>query len=169
MTIAETPRLVVRHAVVADAPFMYDLLNSPGWLQFIGNRNINTLDDALAYLEERVMPGYSTNGFGLNTVTLIDGTPVGLCGLLKRDALPNPDIGFAFLPQYSGKGYGYESASAVLAHATNTLRIKKVLAITDQNNTNSIGLLQKLGFAFDKLVQMPGETVELNLFVRESD
>jgi RimJ/RimL family protein N-acetyltransferase len=166
MTIATTSRLIVRHSTAEDAPFIFELLNSPGWLQFIGNRNIHTLDDALAYLEERVMTSYQQHGFGLNTVTLANGTPIGLCGLLKRDTLPDADIGFAFLPQHSGKGYGYEAAAAVLAHAANTLHIKKVLAITDQDNTNSIGLLKKLGFAFKKLVQMPGEEMELNLFVK---
>jgi RimJ/RimL family protein N-acetyltransferase len=167
MTIATTSRLIIRHSTATDAGFIFELLNSPGWLQFIGNRNINTLDDALAYLEERVMPGYQLHGFGLNTVTLADGTPVGLCGLLKRDTLPDADIGFAFLPQHAGKGYGYESAMAVLTHAADTLQIKKILAITDQDNTFSIGLLKKLGFAFEKLVLMPGETIELNLFVKE--
>jgi RimJ/RimL family protein N-acetyltransferase len=166
MTIATTPRLLIRYAAATDAPFIYELLNSPGWLRFIGSRNINNLDDARAYLEERVMPGYETNGFGLNTVTLADGTPVGLCGLLKRDTLPNADIGFAFLPQHAGKGYGYESAAAVLEHAHTQLGIKRILAITDQDNTNSIGLLKKLGFVFDKLVLMPGEEIELNCFVK---
>jgi RimJ/RimL family protein N-acetyltransferase len=167
MTIAVTPRLHIRHATTADAAFIYELLNSPGWLQFIGNRNIKTPEDALAYLTERVMPSYETNGFGLNTVTLTDGTPIGLCGLLKRDTLPDADIGFAFLPDHSSKGYGYESAASVLAHAADTLHIKKVLAITDQHNTFSVGLLKKLGFVFEKLVLMPGEEVELNLFVKE--
>ncbi len=167
MTIAKTKRLLIRYAAASDAPFIFELLNSPGWLRFIGSRNINNLDDAMAYLAERVMPGYETNGFGLNTVTLADGTPVGICGLLKRDTLPDADIGFAFLPQHSGKGYGYESAVAVLEHAHAQLGINRILAITDQDNINSIGLLKKLGFVFEKLVLMPGEEVELNMFVRQ--
>jgi [ribosomal protein S5]-alanine N-acetyltransferase len=167
MIIAKTKHLLIRHAVLTDAPFIYELLNSPGWLRFIGSRNINNLDDARAYLEERVMPSYEINGFGLNTATLVDGTPLGLCGLLKRDTLPDADIGFAFLPQYAGKGYGYESASAVLEHAHTQLGINRILAITDQDNINSIGLLKKLGFVFDKLVLMPGEEIELNCFVKQ--
>jgi [ribosomal protein S5]-alanine N-acetyltransferase len=166
MTIATTNRLHIRYSTLDDTTFIYELLNSPGWLRFIGNRNINNLDAAGAYLEERVMPGYEANGFGLNTVTLLDGTPIGLCGLLKRDTLPDADIGFAFLPEHAGKGYGYESAVAVLDHATAQLGINRILAITDQDNINSIGLLKKLGFVFDKLVLMPGEEVELNCFVK---
>ncbi len=169
MIIATTSRLIIRHAALTDTPFIYELLNSPGWLRFIGNRNINNHEAAGAYLEERVMPSYEINGFGLNTVTLLDGTPAGLCGLLKRDTLPDTDIGFAFLPQYAGKGYGYESASAVLEHAHTQLGINRILAITDQENTNSIGLLKKLGFAFDKLVLMPGDIIELNCFVKAFD
>lgn len=169
MLIATTDRLLVRHATQDDAPFILELLNTPGWLRFIGNRNVTTIDDALAYLSERMATSYGQYGHGLNTVTLMDGTPIGLCGLLKRDSLPQVDIGFAFLPEFNGKGYAYESAAVVLQHAHDNLGFQRVLAITDQDNIASINLLTKLGFVLEGLVQMPGEQHRLNLFAKEWD
>jgi [ribosomal protein S5]-alanine N-acetyltransferase len=167
MLVATTNRLLVRHATPDDAPFILELLNTPGWLRFIGNRNIATLDDALGYLQERVFVGYEQFGHGLNTITLPDGTPIGLCGILRRDVLPLPDIGFAFLPQHSGKGYAYEAAAAVLQDAHTRFGYTQMAAITDQDNTISINLLKKLGFALTGLVELDGETKELNYFVKE--
>jgi [ribosomal protein S5]-alanine N-acetyltransferase len=166
MLVATTTRLHIRHALPDDASFILELLNTPGWLRFIGNRNIATLDDAMGYLQERVFASYEQFGHGLNTITLLDGTPVGLSGILKRDSLPLPDIGFAFLPQYNGKGYAYESATAILQDAHTRLGYTQMAAITDQDNVPSINLLKKLGFALEKLIQLPGESIELNYFVK---
>lgn len=167
MLVATTTRLHIRHALPGDAPFILELLNTPGWLRFIGNRNIATLDDAMGYLQERVFTSYEQFGHGLNTITLLDGTPIGLSGILKRDSLPLPDIGFAFLPQHSGKGYAYESAASILQDAHTRLGYTQMAAITDQDNVHSIKLLKKLGFALEKLIQLPGESMELNYFVKE--
>jgi [ribosomal protein S5]-alanine N-acetyltransferase len=167
MLVATTNRLLIRYALPDDATFILELLNTPGWLRFIGNRNIATLDDAMGYLTERVMASYTQYGHGLNTITLPDGTPVGLCGILKRDNLPLPDIGFAFLPQHSGKGYAYEAAMAILEDAHTRLGYHQIAAITDQDNIISINLLKKLGFVLKGLVELDGEAMELNYFVRE--
>jgi [ribosomal protein S5]-alanine N-acetyltransferase len=167
MLVATTNRLLIRHALPDDAAFILELLNTPGWLRFIGNRNVTTLDDALVYLQERIFTSYKQHGHGLNTITLPDGTPIGLCGILKRDNLPLPDIGFAFLPQHSGKGYAYESCMAILQDAHTRLGYDKIAAITDQDNIISINLLKKLGFVLEGLVELDGEAMELNYFVRE--
>jgi RimJ/RimL family protein N-acetyltransferase len=164
MTIATTPRLLVRHSTPSDAAFVLELVNTPGWLRFIGNRHVYTQEDALGYINERILNSYAQHGHGLNTVALPNGTPIGLCGILKRDSLPLPDIGFAFLPQHTGKGYAHEAVTAVLEHARQQLGYTGVAAITDQDNTASIGLLKKLGFVLKGLVQLPGETAELNYF-----
>jgi [ribosomal protein S5]-alanine N-acetyltransferase len=167
MLIATTRRLHIRHSTPSDAAFVLELVNTPGWLQYIGNRHIYTEEDALGYITERIMNSYAQHVHGLNTVTLPDGTPIGLCGILKRDSLPLPDIGFAFLPQHAGQGYAYEAAQAVLAHAQQQLGYVQVAAITDQDNTVSINLLRKLGFVLEKRVQLPGEEMELNYFVKD--
>ena len=117
--IAETSRLRIREAVEGDAHFVNELLNSPGFLRYIGDRGVRSDEDALAYIRKNYHGSYLTNGFGLNIVELkSDATPVGVCGLVKRDSLPEPDLGFAFLPAFEGLGYGTESASVVLADAT---------------------------------------------------
>lgn len=165
MNNLETERLIIREFEVTDAPFIIDLLNSPGWLQFIGDRGIRTLEDAQNYLLNGPMDSYKKNGFGLSLVALKEAQmPIGMTGLIKRDTLEDIDIGFAFLSEYEGKGYGYESTSAIMAYAQNYLKLKRVLAITMETNNHSINLLEKLGLSFDKKIRLTDDAEELMLF-----
>ena len=165
MPILETNRLTLTELSTDDAPFIFELLNSPGWLEFIGDRGIKTLDDAINYIVNGPIKSYEKNNFGLYSVKLKDGNiPIGICGLIKRDSLEDIDIGFAFLPDYEGKGYAYESADAILSNAKIELRIKRIVAITIKENSKSIQLLEKTGFVFEKLIQLPDDAEELMLF-----
>jgi len=142
----ETERLLLRKIEVTDAPFFYELFNSEGWLQYIGDRNIQTLADAEKQIVEKYIPSYKKNGHGSYIVIeKSSGLSIGSCGIYKRDNLDYPDIGFAFLPQFVGKGFGFESSKAVLKDAKETLNFSKVLAFTVPYNTASIKLLEKLG------------------------
>ena len=164
----ETERLTLRRLYIEDAGFILKLLNSPGWLEFIGDRNVKTIAAAEAYILSGPVKSYEENGFGLSLVSLKDGgNPIGACGLLKRDYLDHPDIGFAFLTEYMGQGYGYESAKAIMEYAKKELNLKNILAFTVPNNIASIKLLEKLGFRFDKTFNMPGEDEELLLFTNQ--
>ena len=117
MAVVETPRLTLRRFTLDDAEFIFGLLNQPSFLEFIGDKGVRTLDDARDYLLKGPIASYETFGFGLYLVNRKqDGTPIGMCGLLKREALQDVDIGFAFLPEFWSKGYAVESASAVLEH-----------------------------------------------------
>jgi len=165
MITLETERLILREFTFGDAEFIISLLNSPGWLQFIGDRNVKTIDDAKNYLLNGPMKSYSENGFGLSMVETKNGhTPIGMCGLIKRVTLEDIDIGFAFLPEFAGKGYAYEIASAMMAHAKNILGINKIVAITVEDNEHSIKLLNKIGLKFEKRIQFPEDEEVLMLF-----
>src|SRR5262245_10010028 len=105
MRILETDRLILRHLSAADAHFVLELLNQPSFIRFIGDKGVRTLDDARRYIAEGPVKSYELNGFGLNLVELKTfDTPIGICGILKRDTLPHPDIGFAFLPEFWNQG-----------------------------------------------------------------
>jgi ribosomal-protein-alanine N-acetyltransferase len=163
--ITETERLVLRKFTSEDGPFIFTLLNSPGWLEFIGNRNINTLEDAQYYLVNGPMLSYNRFGYGPYLVLLKDSlTPIGMCSLIKRDLLEDVDIGFAFLPGFSGKGYAFEASGATIRYAKDVLGIAKIIAITNMNNEHSIRLLKKLGFVFKQNVKFPDEDEDLLLF-----
>lgn len=163
--ILETNRLRLREFALDDTAFIIDLLNSPGWLQFIGDRNVKTGKQAMAYLQNGPIKSYLQNGFGLSMVERKeDNKPVGMCGIIRRDTLDTPDIGFAFLPQYEGLGYGYEVASATLAYARDKLNIPNVAAITLPQNTRSIRLLEKIGLRYVKTVRLPGDEEDLLLY-----
>lgn len=160
--IFETSNLLVREFILDDAPFIIELLNSPGWLQYIGDRNIKSIENAETYLLNGPLESYKKNGFGLwNVISKETGTAIGMCGLIKRDTLDFPDIGFAFLPTFAGKGYGYEVAKAALDYGIAILGMNKVLAITLPENTASVKLLQKLGLVFEKEIQMGDEMLML--------
>jgi RimJ/RimL family protein N-acetyltransferase len=162
--IAETDRLVIRELQATDAPFINELLNSPGFLKYIGDRGVRSDDDARAFILDRYRKSYTDNGYGLYAALLkSDLTPVGMCGFVRRDMLPGPDLGFAFLPQHEKKGYGMESSVALLKFGRDQLNFDRVYAITTLDNKPSIRLLEKLGFAFTEVITgADGE--RLNLF-----
>jgi len=161
----ETQRLGLRKFVSDDAFFIVELLNTPGWLQFIGDRNVKTAEQAIRYLEEGPIKSYKQNGFGLWMVELKkDKTPIGMCGILKRKNLEHPDIGFAFLPEYTGKGYAIEIASATLSYGREKLGIEKILAITIPGNEKSIRLLEKIGLSFKENISATEEGEQLLLY-----
>ena len=168
MTILETERLRIEEAVIEDAPFFYELLNSPTWIEYIGNRGIKNLDDARSYIQNSLIASYQTNGFGLYKMVLKSSDdPLGICGLLQRDYLDHPDIGFAILPQYERQGYTHEAAFAILNHAHTHLELQTIYAITSPNHIASQRLLSKIGMTHIQTIQPERE--ELFLFSIESD
>lgn len=158
----DTERLLLRPFKRDDADFVMRLLNDPDWLRFIGDRGVRIMADAEAYIE-RNRAARARNGFGLDLVALQDGKPIGMCGLIRRDGLGDVDLGFAFLPEHRGKGYALEAARATLADAP-AHGLTRVVAISSQENTASIVLLEKLGFRFERLVRLPNEDEQLKLF-----
>jgi RimJ/RimL family protein N-acetyltransferase len=163
--ILETERLFLREFPLDDTAFIIELLNSPGLIKYIGDRNIKTEQQALAYLHNGPLKSYQQNGFGLSMVEKKEGhVPIGMCGIIKRDTLNNPDIGFAFLPEYYGQGYALEIASATLDYAKQTLRFPVISAITLPGNSRSVRLLEKIGLQFSKTIVFPGSEEELLLY-----
>ena len=149
-----TARLRLRELTAEDAEFVLALLNEPSFIEHIGDRGVRTLADAQRYVAGGPWTRADAPGGGLNLVQLIDsGDPIGVCGLLKREWLPQPDIGFAFRPAYWSKGYAFEAATAVSAFARDALRLRQLLAIVNPSNRQSIRLLEKLSFTFDRIVR----------------
>ncbi len=163
--ILETNRLILREFTLADAPFIIELLNTPTWLQYIGERNVRSIAEAEAYLLNGSMKSYADNGFGFYAVIeKASSRPIGMCGLTQRENLPNPDIGFAFLPDLTSKGFGFEAASATLLFAKNDLKLQKVIAIVQPDNEKSIGLLKKIGMQQNGLIKAYPNEPALMLF-----
>jgi RimJ/RimL family protein N-acetyltransferase len=167
MHVLETDRLILRRYTLDDAAFIVRLVNDPSWLRFIGDNNVHNLDDARRYLREGPLDMYERLGFGMYRVEERDsGTPAGMCGLIKRDSLPDVDVGYAFLPEFRGKGYAFEAASAVLDHGNRAFGLKRILAITSIDNAGSIRVLEKAGMKFERELELrPGDPVKL--FARE--
>lgn len=168
MKIFETKRLLLCRLTLKDAPFILQLLNEPSWIRYIGDKKVHTLKAAKDYIKKGPQECYARLGFGLYAVKLKrSGKAIGMCGLLQRDTLEHADIGFAFLPRYTGKGYAFESAETILKHAQTVLGMKEVLAITSPDNFSSEKLLQRLGFRFSKRIRTAAEAEELKLFVKK--
>jgi len=163
--VLETDRLTLQRLTPDDAPFIRELLNEPSFLRHIGDKGVRTTADAVRYIETGPMASYERLGFGLYRVELKEsGVPIGMCGLLKRDWLADVDIGFAFLPRFWAKGYAFESAAAVLAHARRALGRERIVAIVSPDNVASIRLLGKLGFRFERLARPPEDGTEVRVF-----
>lgn len=164
----ETERLLLTELTDDDAAFILGLVNVPSFLRYIGDRGVRTLDDARRYVRQGPVASYEQYGYGLLRMGLKpDGTPIGMCGVLRRDTLPEPDLGFSMLPAWWSRGYAYEAAAAVMAHARESAGVGRVLAITNVDNDPSIRLLGKLGFRFEKLLRLAEDPTELRLFVSE--
>jgi ribosomal-protein-alanine N-acetyltransferase len=167
MTVIETERLILREFTVEDARFVVVLLNEPSFLRYIGDKKVRELEDARQYILNGPVSSYEQSGFGLCLVELRDShTPIGMCGLIKRQELPDPDIGFAFRPSFWNKGFALEAAIAVLHDARERLRLERILAITNPDNEASIGLLQRLGFRFERLTKLSEDREQVKLFSR---
>jgi RimJ/RimL family protein N-acetyltransferase len=160
--ILETERLYLREFNLEDSDFVLELMNSPKFIEFIGDRNVRTDADAKAYLKNNLIKSYKENGFGLWIVVLREtNISIGMCGLVNRDTLEDIDIGFAMLPEYLGLGYGFEIASATMNYAKNTLRLDKIVGITNPDNITSIKLLNKIGLRFEKTIELLGKDTVL--------
>jgi len=170
MNIIETETLVLCEQTEEDAAFILELVNSRGWLKYIGDRGIKTIDEARNYIINGAMKSYAQNGFGLYLVKIKDGDmPAGVCGLIKREGLEHVDIGFAFLDKYSGKGYAFEAASAVMRYAKDVLQLSIIAAITTADNEPSIKLLNRIGLTYKGMVMLPQGEEKLMLFESEVD
>lgn len=161
----ETERLRLTRLTDDDAGFILELLNEPSFQHYIGDKGVRTRDDARAYLREVPLAHYEQFGYGLYRAGLLgNDAAIGICGLVQRDPFPDPDLGFAFLKAYWGNGYARESSLAVLGEARNRLGLDRVLAMADEENMASTRLLDKLGFGFERMVTLPGETSEVRQY-----
>lgn len=159
-----TARLSLRRLDFADAPLLVDLLNQPSFLANIGDRGVRDIADAHRYLREGPLAMYERHGFGLwHLSRRSDGAAIGLCGLLKRDALPDVDLGYALLPQFWGQGYAMEAAQGTLRHAQ-TLGLVRVIAIVSAGNEASIRVLEKLGMKYERMVSMRSNEPDVRLY-----
>jgi len=169
MTVLQTGRLILRHFNTGDALFILTLLNEPSFLRHIGDKKVRNLEDARQYILTGPVATYERHGFGLYQVELkATHTPVGMCGLLKREELPQPDIGFAFLPDFWNRGFAFEAANAVLSDARERLKLNRILAIVSPDNDASIKLLEKLGLRFERNVKLAADRDEVKLFATDS-
>lgn len=161
----ETERLILRALSPDDAEFILELLNDPSYIHNIGDRKVHTVEGAKTYIKKGPMASYDDHGFGLRLVELKEThEPIGICGLIKRDTLDNVDIGYAFLPRFWSKGYATESALAIKAFARDVIGLKRIVGITDPENTGSIHVLEKLSMKFEKMIRLSADDIELKLF-----
>jgi RimJ/RimL family protein N-acetyltransferase len=168
LKVLETDRLNLRWLSTDDAEFILDLLNEPSFLQFIGDKGVRTIDDARDYILNGPVDMYNRLGFGLYLTELKDGgVAIGICGLIKRDALEDVDIGFAFLPKFWGRGYAYESAAAVMAYGKTVLGLNRIVAITSPDNYASGRLLEKLGLRFERMIRLSKDASGVRLFTAD--
>jgi RimJ/RimL family protein N-acetyltransferase len=144
---------------------MLEILNDPGFVRYVGDRGVRTIEEAARYISERFVESYRRNGFGLWLVeTKDEGAPAGICGLLNRGTLPGVEVGYAFLPPFRSKGYAFEAASAATAYARDVLDLPRLYAVVNPDNAVSIRVLEKLGLRFERMVRLSGEESDVKLF-----
>ncbi|MAY88599.1 MAG: GNAT family N-acetyltransferase [Pseudooceanicola sp.] len=161
----ETPRLKLIPTSIEDKLFIYNLFNSDGWLKYIGDRGVNSVDDAERYIRKEMLPQLSQLGFSNYTVIRkIDNLKIGICGLFKREGLKDIDLGFAFFPEFGGNGYAFEAASILKNMAFKKFKLEKIVAITLSQNYSSQRLLEKLDFKFIQLIKLPDDNREWMLY-----
>lgn len=166
--VATTARLRLRRLDDGDAGFIHVLVNDPDWLRYIGDRGVRTLEDARGYIARGPVAMYEQLGYGLFAVELRDSArPIGICGVLKRDGLDDVDLGFAFLPAYRAQGYALEAAAATLAWARETRGLRRVLAITSQDNDASGRLLRRLGFRLERTAPLQPDAEAVHVYALE--
>ncbi len=167
MSVLNTQRLTLDRFTAEDVAFVLELVNEPAFHAYIGDRGVRTLDDARRYIDERLIAHYAAHGFGFWRVSeTASGTPIGMCGLARRETLEHVDIGFAMLKRHEGKGYAYEAAAATLAYARDVLGLDQVVAIVVPDNARSTRLLTRLGMARTGAFTWPDDGVVLDVYSR---
>jgi ribosomal-protein-alanine N-acetyltransferase len=165
--LIETERLRLRPVTVDDAALMLAIWNDPAFIKNVSDRGIRTVEQAQEAIKVGVQKLFEEHGYGPYCMSLkSDGAMIGICGIFKRDNLEDPDIGFAVLPDYCGKGYAGEAAIAVVEYARDTLGIAVLTAIVSPTNAPSIGLIEKLGMTFERMITMPGDEDAISLYSR---
>lgn len=152
-----TERLIIRHFKDSDAKFILKLLNDESFIKNIGDKKVRSVEDAIQYLNDGPFASYKLYGFGLNMIQLkASGEPIGMCGLLKRERFEYPDLGYALLPEFCGRGYAKEASSAVMKNGHEHHNLHTILAFTSPENKSSNILLKRLGFAFKDVITVDG-------------
>ena len=168
VSVLQTERLVLSRLSYDDCEFIVELVNEPSFKRYIGDKNVSTPGDARRYLRDGPIGSYERFGYGLFSVCPKDsGSPAGICGLVKRQEFDDPDIGFAFLERYRGTGYALESAKAVLNYGFAELGLQRIIAMADADNEASVRLLARLELEFERVVRLPGEDHDINLYAIE--
>lgn len=164
MHILDTARLRLRTLTLDDAAIYLEVLNTPLFIRWIGDRHIRTEAQAREALVVGPLSMQSMRGFSLYLVERkSDGAAIGMCGLIKRDTLDDVDLGYAYLPEYAGQGYASEAAAGVLLHAK-SLGLTRVVAITSPGNAASDAVLRRVGMRFEKMVKLTPEDTGTQLF-----
>ncbi|WP_138433489.1 GNAT family N-acetyltransferase [Winogradskyella algicola] len=164
----ETQRLLVRPITAEDAPFILELMNTPKWVKFIGDRNVKSIEAAEAYITEKALPQIATHGYGNNVIIRkSDNVKLGTCGVYHREGIEIPDIGFAFLPSNEGKGYAFEAASKLVEIIKDNYSLAELSAYTLEENLSSRKLLERLGFTLKGIGTLPTSDEELLHYYRK--
>lgn len=163
--VLHTERLELRWLTPDDAPLMLAVWNDPAFIRHVADRGIRNLEQARAALEGGPLKLYADYGYGPFRVRRRnDGADLGICGLFRREGLDEPDIGFAILPDFCGRGFAFEASAAVLDHARDALKLSCVTAIVSPQNEASIGLLEKLGLHYERPIRMPADDHDVSLY-----
>ena len=165
----ETERLVIRPTQEEDAELIYQLLNSPKFIQYVGDRNIDSIETAKKYIQNNIHTQLKKNGFSSYTlITKESENKIGVCGLYDRSEVDGIDIGFGLLSQFERQGYAHEAAQRVLKGAFEDFGLKEIKAITDNKNSASQRLLEKLGLERKGVTKLPDEDKEILLYVKQN-
>jgi len=161
----ESERLLIRPTLEEDAGLIYQLMNTSKFIKYVGDREINSIEDAKKYIQVKMLPQLNTLGYSsYSLITKADGLKIGTCGLYNRDGVDGIDIGFSLLPQFEGFGYAYESAHRLIRAAFEEFEIKEIKAITAKENISSQRLLEKLGLEMIGTTKLPNANEELFLY-----
>lgn len=160
-----TRRLELSLLGTGEADFILELLNTAGWLKYIGDRNVRTQEESVHYIQ-KIINNPSILYWVVKTKK--EKLPIGVISFIKRDYLAHHDIGFAFLPAYLHQGFAYEAAGKVLKDLLTDPKHLTILATTLKDNFTSVRLLKKLGFQFVHEIPNAAETLHLYSIVSGS-
>lgn len=161
----ETERLILRPTNLDDAKLILELVNTPKWIEFIGDRGVKNIDDAEAYIKNKITPQLERLGYGNYTIIVkSDGSKIGSCGLYDREGLEGIDIGFALLPAYEKKGYAFEGTNKLKEAAFGEFGLSEISAIVVEKNKASQNLLSNMGLSFEKNIVLPNSAEEVMLY-----
>ena len=145
-----TARTLLRRFTLDDIEALYLLTTIPAVIRYVGNTPIASHEAVIETLKTRLLRDYEVYGYGrFAVVWKATGAVIGFCGVKYLEEIGENELGYRYLPEFWGQGVAKESCRAVIDHAREALKLRRLISLIHPENEGSKNVVRKLGFTYE--------------------